>query len=89
MSITKKKKLNKADYMFKDKEGETLTKNPGDINGIMFAIKDLKDCTVYLMDHMAQITIDRCTGCTFLIGPVNASLFIRDCSDCTVSIACH
>ncbi len=34
MSITQKKKLNKADYMFKDKEGETLTKNPGAIDGI-------------------------------------------------------
>ena len=30
----KKKKLNKADFMFKDKTGETLIKKPGDINGI-------------------------------------------------------
>ena len=34
MSIKDKKKLNKEDYTFKDKEGETLIKNPGDINGI-------------------------------------------------------
>ena len=75
--------------MFKDKEGEVLTKNPGAIDGIQFAIKDLKDCEVYLMDHMAQITIDRCTGCKFYIGPVKASIFVRDCSDCTVTVACQ
>ena len=54
-SVGKKKKLNRADFMFKDKEGETLIKRPGDINGIDFAIKDLKNCTVFLLDHIAQI----------------------------------
>ena len=50
-----KKKLNKADYMFKSRHGETLIKNPGDINGIDFMIKDLHDCTVYILDHTAQV----------------------------------
>ena len=30
--------------MFRDKDGETLIKKPGDINGIDFMIKDLKNC---------------------------------------------
>ena len=51
-----KKKLNKADFTFANKEGETLTKLPGDINGIQFMIKDLQDCTVYLLDHSAQVS---------------------------------
>lgn len=54
-SITKKQKLNKADFMFKDKKGEVLVKKSGDINGIDFMIKDLEDCTVILLDHTAQI----------------------------------
>jgi len=41
--------------MFKDKDGEILVKKSGDINGIDFMIKDLKNCTVVLMDHTAQI----------------------------------
>ncbi len=28
-------------------------KKPGDINGIEFRLLNLKDCTVYLLDHMA------------------------------------
>lgn len=51
----KKKKLNKADFMFKSIKDETLVKNPGDINGIDFMIKDLENCTVILLDHTAQI----------------------------------
>lgn len=53
MTTTQKKKLNKADFMFKDKTGEELIKKPGDINGIDFMIRNLTDCTVYLLDHTA------------------------------------
>ena len=49
----KKKKLNKADFMFKDKKGEVLVKKPGEINGIEFMIKDLENCTVIILDHTA------------------------------------
>lgn len=51
-----KKKLNKADYMFKQQQGQTLVKKPGDINGLDFMIKDLDDCTVCLFDHTAQVS---------------------------------
>jgi protein XRP2 len=50
---TQKKKLNRADFQFVDKTGEELIKRPGDINGIEFKLVNLKDCTVYLLDHMA------------------------------------
>ena len=52
-TTTTKKKLNRADYMFSNKTGEELIKKPGDVNGLDFAIRDLKDCQVYLMDHTA------------------------------------
>lgn len=51
--VSKKKKLNKADFMFKSLVGEVLVKRPGDINGIDFMIKDLEDCVVVLLDHIA------------------------------------
>jgi protein XRP2 len=53
MSIFNKKKLNKEDFMFKDRTGEELIKNPGDINGIDFILNSLTDCQVYLMDYTA------------------------------------
>ena len=84
----KKKKLNRADYTFKDKKGEVLVKNSGDINGLQFFIKDLEDCTVVLLDHIAQLSIDRCKGCRFFLGPIKASIFVRDCSGCDVVTSC-
>ena len=52
-SIAQKKKLNREDYMFRDKTGEELVKNPGDVNGLDFMIRNLTDCTVYLLDTTA------------------------------------
>ena len=48
-----KKKLNRADYMFAEKENETLVKKPGDINGLDFAIRYLTDCSAAVYDHTA------------------------------------
>lgn len=53
---TTKKKVNRADYMFADKTGEELTKKPGDVNGLDFMIRNLTDCTVYLLDTTAQVS---------------------------------
>ena len=84
----KKKKLNKADFMFKSQKDQMLVKMPGDINGIDFMIKDLENCTVMLLDHTAQVTIDRCKNTKFYIGPVKASIFFRNCSDCEITVSC-
>lgn len=46
-----KKKVNRADYMFQQKSGETLMKVPGQIDGKGFAIRYLENCTVHLFDH--------------------------------------
>ena len=39
--VEPKKKLNRADFIFKGKSSETLIKKAGDINGIEFKIQDL------------------------------------------------
>ena len=56
-TIAGKKKINKADYEFKQRDGEELMKKPGDIDGLAFRMMDLKNCTVYLLDHIAQVRI--------------------------------
>ena len=42
-------------FSFKDKSGETLMKKPGEINGQSFDIRNVKDCTLMVLDHSAQI----------------------------------
>ena len=87
-SIKNKKKLNKEDFMFKEKRGERLVKMPGEVNGLDFKIKDLDSCTVIILDHTAQITIDRCKNTKFFIGPIKGSIFIRDCENCEFTVSC-
>ena len=51
-----KKKVNRADFMFTQKNGETLVKQDGQLEGAPFNIRFLEDCTVHLLDHTAQVT---------------------------------
>lgn len=74
--------------MFKAQSDQTLIKMPGDINGIDFMIKDLKNCVVVILDHTAQITVDRCENTKFYIGPIKASIFFRDCKNCEITVCC-
>ena len=58
-----KKKVNRADYMFDGKTGETLMKKPGDVNGLDFMIRNLTDCTVYLLDYTTQVSSSSYSSC--------------------------
>ena len=49
---------------------------------------DLENCTVVILDHTAQITVDRCKNTKFYIGPIKASIFFRDCEDCDITVSC-
>ena len=74
-----KKKLNRNDFIFDSKNGEVLKKLPGQVNGIDFCIMNLTNCSVYIMDYMAQIFIDDCSDCKIFLGPVEGSVFVRNC----------
>lgn len=32
--------------------------------------------------------MDKCTNCKFFIGPIKSSIFVRDCDNCEVTVAC-
>ena len=84
------KKLTRADLTFKGITGQhDLIKVPGFLDGSAFKMADLKDCTVCIFDHTAQITVDRCENVNFFVGPVKGSIFFRDCKNCNISVACN
>mmetsp|Transcript_16433 Transcript_16433/g.11600 ORF Transcript_16433/g.11600 Transcript_16433/m.11600 type:complete len:87 (-) Transcript_16433:50-310(-) len=33
--------------------------------------------------------VDKCKNCTFFIGPISGSIFVRDCSGMKISVACQ
>lgn len=55
--------------MIEDKNGEVVVKMPGSVDGMQFIIQNLENCSVYIFDHIAQISIDDCKNCKFFIGP--------------------
>lgn len=82
-----KTKPNRADYMFKNRKGEILIKNPGQINGLDFVVMYCEDCTIYICDITAQVFLDASKNCKVYFGPTTGSLFIRQCEDVEVSCA--
>ena len=74
--------------MFVSKSNEILIKKPGDINGIDFKIKDLTDCIVILLDYTAQVQVDKCKNTRMIFGPIKASIFVRDCDNCDITVSC-
>lgn len=64
-----------------------LTKLPGSINGQQFIVEDCRDCDIFLLDNCTSVQIDACVNCRILVGPCQASLFLRNCSQCVVICA--
>ena len=73
--------------MFVDTSDQTLSKKTGEIKGQAFKLRNLSNCTVYLPDYLACIYIDNCRNTKIYAGPTEGSVFVRNCSDCFVSVA--
>ncbi|KAF4316490.1 hypothetical protein BBO99_00007460 [Phytophthora kernoviae] len=77
-----------TNYTFRDKQNETLMKLPGQIGGQPFDLSDLEGCTIMLLDQIDQVQVDNLTNCRVFIGPSSESVFLRNCTNCTFTIAC-
>lgn len=72
-----------------DKKGETITREPGSLNGYDFVIDGCEGCEIRLLDRTAQIQLDYCKDCKILIGPVGGSVFARNCERCVILGVCQ
>ena len=82
--------LNRADYIaHKLAPGAFVCKTAGSIQGQQFVVEDCAGATVLLLDHIAQLTVDSCTDTAVVTGPVEGSIFIRDCTNCVFVVACQ
>ena len=82
-------KVELADITVSKQNGTKVIKGPGSIRGNQFIIEECTDCDIYVLDLTATITIDLCVNCRIFIGPCESSIFVRDCKDCTFSLACQ
>lgn len=81
------KKLTKKDVQFRRKENELLTKPVGFIRGESFVLRNLKNCQVFVPGWFSTVYIDDCFDSNICFGPIESSVFVRDCSNCTISVA--
>ena len=65
--------------MFDTRKGETLIKTPGQIDGKDFVVMNCEDCTIYVCDYTSQVFVDDSINCKIFFGPVEGSLFVREC----------
>jgi len=80
-------------FTFKKQAGEpgamrTLRKDPGSIDGQPFEMAELKRCEVLLLDHSEAVQVDYLEQCNVFIGACCDSVFVRNCTGCTFTIAC-
>eukprot|EP00890_Picochlorum_soloecismus_P000365 jgi/Picsp_1/1329/NSC_04809-R1_protein xrp2 len=67
--------------------GQTLFKLPGTIDGDGFVLKNLRDCTVFLLDYTSEVEVSDCENCQIFIGPVDGPALFQGCRNCHVSSA--
>ena len=72
-----------------DRDGEraSRTKAPGDVSGQPFSIEDCSDAELRLLDWSETVQVDRCERCRVFIAASCESVFLRNISDCVVTVA--
>lgn len=80
-------KLNPADFMLQKLKGQTIVREPGSIRGQQFIIEECEDCSIFLMDNSATVSIDDCKNCNIFVGPCESSVFVRTSSHLKLVIA--
>ena len=88
-SWDRKARPDPKDFMAKGLRGGVFLREPGSIGGQSFVVDDCQDCTILLLDQIAQITVDECVNCRIVCGPVESSMFIRDSKNCVGAVACR
>lgn len=72
-----------------DRDGETIVRRPGDIDGWDMNLEACNNCTILIFDRIGALTGDDCEGCTVIIGPCNTSVFLRKFKRCRIVVACQ
>ena len=75
-------------YTLRNVVGEQRMKNIGDVEGQPFDIIGCKDSELLVFDYCDQVQIDDSSNCKVLIGASSESVFVRNCRDCTFTVAC-
>jgi hypothetical protein len=48
--MSQKPKVDRTKYIIQDKQNETIIKKTGEVDGFNFKIRNIDNCTIYLLD---------------------------------------
>ena len=74
-------------FTISNHEGDDLLRKPDSLRGTDLVVEECKDTTVALCDHSSQVQVDALRNCRVLVGPCAGSVFVRNCSGYSLSIA--
>lgn len=74
---------------FSNLESQDLEKRADELHQRDVLLSDLTDCTVRLRGNPNTLRLAKARGCKVLCGPVSTSVFLEDCRDCVLAVACQ
>ncbi|KAI8914495.1 tubulin binding cofactor C-domain-containing protein, partial [Gorgonomyces haynaldii] len=87
-SETPKRRYTRKDLVWSNLSHTSIVKEPLFFDTLLpFEIQDSTHCEFYLMNPIAQCTIDQVHQSFVFLGPSEGPVFLRDCSDLTIVCA--
>ncbi|XP_008833977.1 tubulin-specific chaperone C [Nannospalax galili] len=74
---------------FSNLESQVLEKSADELHQRDILLTELSNCTVTLRGNPNTLRLAKARGCKVLCGPVSTSVFLEDCSDCLLAVACQ
>lgn len=71
-----------------DRDGDTIVRRPGDIDGWDMQLEGCTKCKVLVFDRIGALNGDDCEDCDVIIGPCTTSVFLRNFKRCRIVVAC-
>lgn len=70
-------------------QDQTVDINADEISSKDVKLSQLTGCTVRIMGYPSALQMDHLKQCTILSGPVSSSVFVDQCYDCKIVVACQ
>ncbi|KAM5262885.1 tubulin-specific chaperone C [Ctenodactylus gundi] len=74
---------------FSGLDSQVVEKGADELRQRDVLLTDLTNCTVRLYGNPNTLRVAKARGCKVLCGPVSTSVFLEDCTDCVLAVACQ
>lgn len=74
---------------FSNLEFQVLEKGADEVHQRDILLTELSNCTIKLYGNPNTLRLNKAHSCKVLCGPVSTSVFLEDCSDCILAVACQ